>query len=202
MPDRIKELLEQMKQQSQSGDTEDAHVQADWILVKTLQALATDETRADIDEHDNLPCMAENDLYLLTAYGTSGRGWQRPIDASGCRLDCPRCQNRLRYVIEQRRQTILIKARMAERVGAVHTVSLPLCARCGAAHDRRTLSGDAATYCQHCDDLNAVESFWKYRGIFGSDDDETILDRIQKSHPGLFERGVLPDLWFLLQAKL
>jgi hypothetical protein len=50
MPDRIKELLEQMKQQSQSGDTEDAHVQADWILVKTLQALATDETRADIDE--------------------------------------------------------------------------------------------------------------------------------------------------------
>ena len=50
MPDRIKELLEQMKQQSQSGDTADAHVQADWILVKTLQALATDETRADIEE--------------------------------------------------------------------------------------------------------------------------------------------------------
>lgn len=158
-------------------------------------------TVADIDGQDNLPCMVNNDLFTLAHYGTSGRGWQRPIDASGCRMDCPRCQNRLRYVIEQRRQTILIKARMSERIGALHTISLPLCSRCGNAHDRRTLSGDAAAYCQRCDDLNAVESFWNYRGIFGSDDDETILDRIQKSHPGLFERGVLPDAWFILRRK-
>lgn len=156
-------------------------------------------TVADIDEQDNLPCMVNNDLFTLAHYGTSGRGWQRPIDASGCRMDCPRCQNRLRYVMQQRSATINFKERM--RAALSQTASLPICSRCGNAHDHRTLSGDAAAYCQRCDDLNAVESFWNYRGIFGGDDDETILDRIQKSHPGLFERGVLPDAWFMLRTK-
>ena len=156
-------------------------------------------TVADIDEHDNLPCMVNNDLFTLAHYGTSGLGWQRPIDASDCRWDCPRCRNRLRYVVQAQREVGLFKARMRE--GTIYTASLPICDRCGEVHDHRTRSGDAAPYCQHCEDLNGVESFWNYRGIFGGDDDETILDRIQRSHPGLFERGVLPDAWFQLKAR-
>jgi hypothetical protein len=158
-------------------------------------------TVADIDEHDNLPCMVDNDLFTLAHFGNgTGLGWQRPIDASGCRFDCPRCRNRLRYIVQAQREVGLFKARMHERT--VYTASLPICDRCGEVHDHKTLSGDAVAYCQRCDDLNAVESLWNNRGIFAGDDDETILDRLQRAFPGLFERNVLPDLWFELKAKV
>jgi len=155
-------------------------------------------TIKDIDEQDNLPCTKENDLYLLVEYHVNPMAFQRPIYVD-MRLGCRRCQNRLRYVMQQRSATINFKERM--RATLSQTASLPICARCGSVHDNRTLSGDAAAYCQHCDDMNAVESFWQHRGIFGGEDDESILDRLQKSHPGLFERGVLPDGWFILRAK-
>jgi len=44
-------------------------------------------------------------------------------------------------------------------------------------------------------------SFWNNRGIFGGDDDETILDRIQRAYPGLFENGVMPERWFELRLE-
>lgn len=84
-------------------------------------------------------------------------------------------------------------------------MSLPYCQRCGCAHDRRyeMLPGayDYWSKCQRCDDEEAVESLWGLRGIFGGDDVETIMDRVFKSHPELFERGVLPDYWFELLIR-
>lgn len=46
---QISGLLQQMQQASRNADTEGAHGQADWLLVKALQVLATDDTRADIE---------------------------------------------------------------------------------------------------------------------------------------------------------
>lgn len=84
-------------------------------------------------------------------------------------------------------------------------INLPYCQRCGCAHNRsyEMLTGviDYWSKCQQCADEEAVETFWNMRGIFGNDDDETILDRIQQSHPELFERGALPDYWFKLKGK-
>lgn len=93
---------------------------------------------------------------------------------------------------------------------AVHSLSfrqasLPICNRCGCSHDRsyEMMPGmvDYWSTCQCCADEIAVESFWSHKGIFGNDDDETILDRIQRSHPELFERNILPDYWFQLKGK-
>lgn len=75
---------------------------------------------------------------------------------------------------------------------------LPLCARCGQAHDRRYSSGDYVSHCQACEDLAAVEALWRNRRIFGDDDAESIMDRLYAAFPDLFARGVLPDAWFRL----
>lgn len=84
-------------------------------------------------------------------------------------------------------------------------VSLPTCQRCGCVHSRyyETLPGvgDYYSKCQRCADEESVEAFWRMRRIFGQDDDESILDRIYKSHPELFERGIMPDYWFVLKGK-
>lgn len=83
-----------------------------------------------------------------------------------------------------------------------HQMSLPICRRCGAGHDRKMelLPGMTQYHdtCQRCADEITIESFFRHRGIFGSDDVESIMDRVQNSHPELFERGVLPDYWFVL----
>lgn len=83
-----------------------------------------------------------------------------------------------------------------------HQMQLPICERCGKVHDRlyELLPGraDYWSHCQRCNDELTVETFWRNRGIFGQDDVESLLDRIYKSHPELFERGVLPDMWFQL----
>lgn len=98
----------------------------------------------------------------------------------------------------------------AAHVQAIHALSfrqvqLPICERCGCTHDRRyeMLPGvvDYWSTCQQCHDELAVETFWNMRAIFGDDDDETIMDRIQRSHPELFERNVLPDYWFKLKGR-
>ena len=152
----------------------------------------------DIDPDDYLPCMRENDLWMMVEYHVSPLAMRRPIYVDQ-RLGCPRCKNRLRYVMQQRQQVITFKDRMKSTLH--QTSSLPICARCGAVHDHKTLSGDAAPYCQPCEDLNAVESLWKNKGIFGGDDDETTLDRLERAFPQLFERGVLPDQWFRLKLE-
>lgn len=80
-------------------------------------------------------------------------------------------------------------------------VQLPECKRCGCVHDRRYESGeqvDFFSHCQRCDDEMRVEALFRHRAIFGDDAVEAILDRLQAAHPQLFERGLLPDLWFSL----
>jgi hypothetical protein len=87
---------------------------------------------------------------------------------------------------------------------SVRQISLNFCYRCGGVHDRSyEIMTDAVDYwstCQRCEDEITVETFWRMRAIFGGDDDETILDRVQRSHPELFERGVLPDYWYQLRG--
>jgi hypothetical protein len=77
---------------------------------------------------------------------------------------------------------------------------IPVCHRCGHVHDR-ILIYTYATYCQRCDDEWTVEMFFESRDSFFKGDDEDALDRLQRSHPDLFERGILPDYWFTLLEK-
>lgn len=77
-------------------------------------------------------------------------------------------------------------------------INFPICEVCGAIHARRANSGRWLGACQVCDDKASIESLWRMRGVFGDDDVETVLDRLYKSHQGLFDRGVLPDAWFQL----
>ena len=44
----------------------------------------------------------------------------------------------------------------------------------------------------------SVEALWRLRGTLFPGDPEDALDRIYKSHSALFERGILPDMWFRL----
>lgn len=60
---------------------------------------------------------------------------------------------------------------------------------------------DYWSHCQRCEDEMAVESFFRHPAIFGGDDFETIMDRVQRSHPELFERGVLPGYWVTLMLR-
>lgn len=93
----------------------------------------------------------------------------------------------------------------ARKALQVHQMSLPVCERCGCAHDRshELLPGrvDYWSTCQRCADEQSVEALWRQRGIFGQDDDESVMDRLYKAFPDLFERGVLPDYWFALRYR-
>ncbi len=83
-----------------------------------------------------------------------------------------------------------------------YTLSMPVCQRCGQIHGNRYKHiNEYQAYCAHCDAKNSVEAFWRHKGIFGDADDETILDRMQISHPEAFKLGVLPDYWFELRIK-
>lgn len=111
----------------------------------------------------------------------------------------------LRNGIRRSKAHLYAKWRIQARTSLDHRqLSMPVCDRCGHAHDRRYNSPgmpDYQPYCQRCDDEQAVEAFYRHRGIFGNDDVESIMDRVQRSHPGLFERGVLPDYWFILMLR-
>lgn len=107
-----------------------------------------------------------------------------------------------RYWERQLRRTHQINVKRSNaKLSPTIQMTMPLCVRCGNVHNRRFYDGhgDYFSRCQHCDDEFSVEAIFRHRGIFGNDDDETILDRIQKSHPQLFERGVLPDYWYELR---
>lgn len=84
-------------------------------------------------------------------------------------------------------------------------IALPICARCGRAHNRqvelRPGMVDYRSHCQRCEDEMAVEALFRGRAaIFGADDEDG-LDRMFAAFPELFERGVLPDYWFTLVAR-
>lgn len=156
----------------------------------------------DVSDDDYLPCMTDDDLWIMNAYSISGRGWQRDILVNFERTrQCRRCMNRLRYVVSQREQAASWIAHHRDGTATAYTRGLPVCARCGCVHDRQSLSGDYEQYCQRCEDEVSVESLFQHRGIFGGDDDESVLDRLQAAFPGLFERGVLPDMWFVLRVS-
>lgn len=78
--------------------------------------------------------------------------------------------------------------------------SLPVCYKCGRVHDRNTW-GRYADTCQRCEDRSTVESIWARRSIWAQDDPEGVLDRLYAAFPGLFERGVLPDAWFMMMRR-
>jgi hypothetical protein len=80
-------------------------------------------------------------------------------------------------------------------------ISMPFCERCGEVHTHQYNEkiGGFKPQCRYCDAKTSVETFWRLRKIFEGQDDETILDGIEKSHPHLFQLGVLPDYWFELK---
>ena len=97
----------------------------------------------------------------------------------------------------------LVVQRSNAKLSETIQYSLPLCTRCGNFHNRRFENGytNYKPYCQSCDDELAIEALFRHRGIFGNDDDETILDRIYRSHPQTFEHGIMPDYWYELKQK-
>lgn len=154
-------------------------------------------TLDDVSAEDYLPCMQDDDTWIMNAYGVSGRGWQRDIEVDFERTHrCRRCRNRLHYIVSQRQQSERWIAQHRDGTNTAHTANLPVCHQCGTA-----LKDGEETYCQQCVDEHTVMSFWNNRGIFGGDDDETILDRIQRAYPGLFENGVMPERWFELRLE-
>ncbi|MBN2306087.1 MAG: hypothetical protein JXQ72_16510 [Anaerolineae bacterium] len=123
-------------------------------------------------------------------------------------LNCPVCRRELRTYTRRVKSgepdgLAWLKrshSRVLDRPVINRQLSLPVCERCGAVHGRRYDfgGGDFMRYCQQCEDEIHVETLWRMRSIFGNDDAESILDRQQKAFPGLFERGILPDMWFRL----
>jgi transcription elongation factor Elf1 len=97
----------------------------------------------------------------------------------------------------------VVVARATRELSNTVQLQLPLCNRCGCSHDRRFQLGytNFKPYCQQCDDELAVEALFRHKGIFGNDDDETIIDRIYRSHKETFERGVMPTYWSTLKQK-
>jgi len=120
----------------------------------------------------------------------AGPEYVAPCELYKFDMTCPACVRKQKHATRY--------ARM--RITREYTLRLPVCDRCGCTHSRRYEHGDQdfIAYCQHCEDELNVETFWRCRAIFGDADPEEILDRVQKSHPGLFERNVLPNYWFAL----
>jgi hypothetical protein len=124
--------------------------------------------------------------------------------------DCAKCRRDAAYETEVMRRGALHRLnRLAtqptpeQRAGWKHeNLTLPFCERCGAAHNRTfKYTSGYMPYCQDCEDRVQVETYWRIRGVFGGDDVEAVLDRIQTASPHLFERGVLPDYWFELMLN-
>lgn len=120
--------------------------------------------------------------------------------------ECPRCVKDMKYETEIKRRGALHRLQRLgrnglyapERIARGYTLSMPFCDRCGAAHNERFADGEAKQYCQQCQDKITVETYYRLKTIFGGDDVEAIMDRIQAASPQLFERHILPDYWFEL----
>lgn len=137
-----------------------------------------------VDDLDSLP--------PVTKYNLSGLELRNPIRRS--------------KVVKFRAMSAahVASRRLVDAVGV--QIDLPICTRCGCVHDHayEMYPGHIAykAKCQRCDDESAVEALFRNRGVFGKDDDEGALDRMQVAFPELFERGILPDYWFILLNKV
>lgn len=176
-----------------AAQREDYHRKVDVLLELRKGCI---HTLDDLDDSLSLPCMY-NDLYLAATYGAA-RAFRRDIQCETW-AGCKRCKNRLRYAAHQLGQVAKTRAMLRDRHGM--QVSLPVCTCCGSSHDNRYSDGQLKDTCQPCEDKATVEAFWRNKGIFGGDDVENIMDRIQRSHPHLFERDILPDYWFKLMIE-
>lgn len=121
-----------------------------------------------------------------------GLAWgEMPACRQHPRADCPRCGRRVntgaRRYLSWRSEVL------------PQQLSLPVCRRCGRAHNRHTLGGLVADICERCEAEESVETYFRLRGIFGDADAEAVLDRLYASRPDLFDVGVLPDYWFELE---
>ena len=88
----------------------------------------------------------------------------------------------------------------AKRYVDAQQYQIPLCHRCGQAHEHKHFI-TYADFCPRCEAEISVEALWTHRGIFGTDDAETALDRMYKAQRKLFDMGVLPDYWFELKSR-
>lgn len=122
----------------------------------------------------------------------------------GNRPHCPKCRRDAQYSagIHQQAQTVRHNRGLTPM-----TIPFPVCERCGQIHNNRIeWNGNPATYCVSCEDEIAVEMHYKNRQIFRDDkdnllDDEAILDKLAKHRRELFDRGVLPNYWYMLKEK-
>lgn len=148
-------------------------------------------TMDDADPQRGLPCEAHD--------------YPAQWDCRLCRGDLKRHTKWLIDGVPEHIANVRFRGHMRtypRHTGRIDQLALPICQRCGQGHSRRyDHSNGYAAYCQHCDDLNSVEAFWRHKGIFGGGDVEAVLDRIEKANPGLFERGVLPDHWYQLMIE-
>jgi len=157
-------------------------------IVNSLLRLRTGCTallQADWDERNGLSC--ERDPYSYY---------------SGCRACLKRKGVETMLSLLRRSSNQIVGMRQTP-----HNRSLPLCQRCGCAHNRLTIGGDMATYCQRCEDELHVESLvrwmFKIKPELGNDD-EAALDWLYQTggKRELFERGVLPDYWYKVRRGL
>lgn len=125
-------------------------------------------------------------------------------DTPGCwvlqyRVDCKLCANRMKNTGPGKYTK---GGRLARgQWSGVYQLEAGICGDCGEIHNN---GSDFITYdyCKPCSMKRSVQALYRHRGIFGSDDDEAILDRMFISHKELFEAGVLPDYWYELQGKV
>lgn len=132
------------------------------------------------------------------------RKYALPADAWGEAWETQPFEVKERFVIvEHELRTRLTKSptyHYKPKPYYVIQLDIPICQRCGRVHDRMLIH-TYASYCQQCDDEWTVEMFFQARDKFFRGDDEDALDRLYRSHPGLFERGVLPNRWFELLER-
>lgn len=121
--------------------------------------------------------------------------------------DAPRARREQRVRVEHHIDRAVMARRPARNSShgpipprlASRQLSIPVCKRCGRPHARWVIA-DYSDYCQRCEDEMSVEALWRLYSTIFQGDPEDALDRIYRSHQGLFERGVLPDMWFRLMA--
>lgn len=118
----------------------------------------------------------------------------------GNRPRCRKCKNEALYTTNIKAQS---RTHIAQRDTFIpRMMEFPLCFRCGQIHGRvYEHNGLPATYCQRCDDELGVEALYRNRAIFEGADAEAIMDRLWNVKQDLFERGVLPDYWYVLMMR-
>lgn len=108
-------------------------------------------------------------------------------------------ESALRRAMEARRKPHRPAAPKPALDWRIRQYSMPICERCGQVHDHKSLV-DYAAYCQRCDDELSVERYLEmlaHRQM----DDETALDHLYQYRRELFDRGVLPDFYYIVKLR-